>query len=97
VRLGQDGCLLGHRAGPARHVPGFRVTAVDTNGAGDTHTGVFLAALAGGAAGAEAVRRANAAAALSVTRRGPAVGPTRAELARFLGLGECLKVSLSKK
>jgi sugar/nucleoside kinase (ribokinase family) len=84
VRLGPDGCLLGHRAGPARQVPGFRVTAVDTNGAGDTHTGVFLAALADGAAEREAVRRANAAAALSVTRRGPATGPTRAELARFL-------------
>jgi sugar/nucleoside kinase (ribokinase family) len=84
VRLGPDGCLLGHRAGLVRQVPGFRVTAVDTNGAGDTHTGVFLAALADGAAEREAVRRANAAAALSVTRRGPATGPTRAELARFL-------------
>ena len=85
VRTGPDGCLLGRRGGPVRHVPGFAVAAVDTNGAGDTHTGVFLAALAGGAAGAEAVRRANAAAALSVTRRGPATGPTRAELDEFLG------------
>jgi sugar/nucleoside kinase (ribokinase family) len=84
VRLGPDGCLLGHRAEPARQVPGFRVTAVDTNGAGDTHTGAFLAALADGAAEGEAARRANAAAALSVTRHGPAAGPTRAELARFL-------------
>jgi len=84
VRLGPDGCLLGHRAEPPRQVPGFQVTAVDTNGAGDTHTGVFLAALADGAAEGEAVRRANAAAALSVTRHGPAAGPTRAELARFL-------------
>jgi sugar/nucleoside kinase (ribokinase family) len=85
VRTGPDGCLLGRRGGPVRHVPGFAVTAVDTNGAGDTHTGVFLAALAGGAADAEAVRRANAAAALSVTRHGPATGPTRAELDQFLG------------
>ena len=84
VRTGPDGCLLGHRGGPARQVPGFRVTAVDTNGAGDTHTGVFLAALADGADDAEAVRRANAAAALSVTKPGPATGPTRAELADFL-------------
>jgi sugar/nucleoside kinase (ribokinase family) len=66
-------------------VPGFRVTVVDTNGAGDTHTGGFLAALADGADDAEAVRRANAAAALSVTKPGPATGPTRAELAEFLG------------
>jgi len=58
--------------------------AVDTNGAGDTHTGVFVAALASGADEVEAARRANAAAALSVTKRGPATGPTLAELARFL-------------
>jgi len=54
------------------------------NGAGDAHTGTFIAALAGGADVADAVRTANAAAALSVTRRGPATAPTAAELARFL-------------
>jgi len=84
VRVGPDGCLLGGRAAVAERVPGFPVGAVDTNGAGDTHTGAFLAALASGAPEAEAVRRANAAAALSVTRRGPATGPTVAELERFL-------------
>jgi sugar/nucleoside kinase (ribokinase family) len=84
VRVGPAGCLLGLRGSPPEHVPGFGVEAVDTNGAGDTHTGVFLAALAAGAGPAEAVRRANAGAALSVTRRGPATGPTAAELARFL-------------
>ena len=84
VRTGPDGCLLSLRGAPPEHVPGFAVEAVDTNGAGDTHTGVFLAALASGAGPAEAVRRANAAAALSVTRVGPATGPTTAELAAFL-------------
>jgi sugar/nucleoside kinase (ribokinase family) len=84
VRVGPDGCLLGGRGVAAEHVPGFPVEAVDTNGAGDTHTGAFLAALASGASPAEAVRRANAAAALSVTRRGPATGPTLAGLERFL-------------
>ncbi len=84
VRAGPDGCLLGGRGIAAEHVPGFPVEVVDTNGAGDTHTGAFLAALASGASPAEAVRRANAAAALSVTRRGPATGPTVAELERFL-------------
>jgi len=76
--------VLNRRGSPPEHVPGFAVEAVDTNGAGDTHTGVFLAALASGAGPAEAVRRANAAAALSVTRRGPATGPTAAELDAFL-------------
>jgi len=84
VRVGPAGCLLSLRGSPPQHVPGFAVEAVDTNGAGDTHTGVFLAALASGAGPAEAVRRANAAAALSVARRGPATGPTAAELDAFL-------------
>ena len=84
VRVGPDGCLLSLRGSPPGHVPGFAVEAVDTNGAGDTHTGVFLAALASGAGPAQAVRRANAAAALSVTRRGPATAPTVAELDAFL-------------
>ena len=85
VRTGPDGCLLAQPGSPPEHVPGFAVVPVDTAGAGDTHTGAFLAALASGAGPAEAARRANAAAAFSVTRRGPATGPTRAELARFLG------------
>jgi sugar/nucleoside kinase (ribokinase family) len=65
------------------HVPGFQVRVIDTNGAGDTHGGVFIAALAADTPEA-AARAANAAAALSVTRRGPATAPTREDLARFL-------------
>jgi sugar/nucleoside kinase (ribokinase family) len=84
VRTGPDGCLLCRRGGVPVHVPGFRVDAIDSNGAGDAHTGTFIAALAGGADAADAARTANAAAALSVTRRGPATAPTTAELARFL-------------
>lgn len=84
VRMGPDGCLLGRAGEPVRHIPGFAVTAVDTNGAGDTHTGAFLAALASGADEAGAARLANAAAALSVTRRGPATGPGREDLELFL-------------
>jgi len=86
VRTGPGGCLI---ARPGDEVvvvvvPGFQVEAVDTNGAGDAHSGAFIAALAAGAADTAAARRANAAAALSVTRRGPATAPTREELARFL-------------
>jgi sugar/nucleoside kinase (ribokinase family) len=84
VRTGPGGCLIGGPGAGVVHVPGFPVDVVDTNGAGDTHTGVFIAALAAGADEIEAARSANAAAALSVTRRGPATAPTRAELARFL-------------
>jgi sugar/nucleoside kinase (ribokinase family) len=41
---------------------------------------VFLAGLAAGLPVSEAARRANAAAALAVTRSGAAVSPTRSEL-----------------
>jgi sugar/nucleoside kinase (ribokinase family) len=86
VRIGPDGCVLAS-AGPATDlslIPAPAVTAVDTTGAGDAHSGVFLAALAAGLTAAHAARRANAAAALTVTRPGAAVSPSRAELDRFL-------------
>jgi sugar/nucleoside kinase (ribokinase family) len=84
VRTGPDGCFLSNVGGEPVPIEGYAVTAVDANGAGDTHAGVFIAALAGGAAPAEAARLANAAAALSVTRPGPATAPTASELAHFL-------------
>jgi sugar/nucleoside kinase (ribokinase family) len=81
VRSGPAGCVLA--SGDAIiPIPAPRVTAIDTTGAGDAHSGVFLAGLAEGLPPEAAARRANAAAALSVTRRGPATAPTRAELDR---------------
>jgi sugar/nucleoside kinase (ribokinase family) len=79
VRRGADGCTVDGIA-----VPGFEVDAVDTNGAGDVHTGVFLAGLGGGLDPRAAALRANAAAAIAVSRRGPTGAPTRAELDAFL-------------
>jgi sugar/nucleoside kinase (ribokinase family) len=93
VRSGPQGCLLALREEPGvgpgpglslSHIPAPAVTAVDTTGAGDAHSGVFLAALAAGQPPAEAARRANAAAALTVTRSGAAVSPTSDELNQFL-------------
>ena len=84
VRTGPGGCLIARPGAGVVHVPGFPVGVVDTNGAGDAHSGAFIAALAAGAADVAAARSANAAAALSVTRRGPATAPTREELAQFL-------------
>lgn len=77
VRSGPDGCWI--RVDRPVHVPGFAVDAVDTTGAGDAHTGAFLAALARGADPVDAARTANAAGALAVTRRGPATCPTLAQ------------------
>jgi sugar/nucleoside kinase (ribokinase family) len=65
-------------------VPGFKVVAVDSNGAGDAHAGVFVAGLAHGLSAIDAARRANAAAALAVTRWGPATSPGVAELDAFI-------------
>jgi sugar/nucleoside kinase (ribokinase family) len=78
VRLGAGGCLVA-TAGEVRSVAGFDTTVVDTNGAGDAHSGAFLAALAAGLSPIAAAVRANACAAISVGRFGPATAPTLAE------------------
>jgi sugar/nucleoside kinase (ribokinase family) len=83
VRDGAEGCAV-HAAGETTYVPGFPQTPIDTNGAGDTHTGALLASVATGASWVEASRRANAAAALKVTRRGPTTAPTADEVDAFL-------------
>ena len=84
VRTGADGCVVALRHREPVPVAGFAVAVVDTTGAGDAHTGVFVAALAAGADPVAAARTANAAGALTVTRHGPATCPTAAELAAFL-------------
>jgi sugar/nucleoside kinase (ribokinase family) len=86
VRMGPDGCLITTPDDGIHHVPAFDVAAVDSNGAGDAHVGVFVAALADGLPPAQAARRANAASALAVTRRGPATAPECEEVDRFLTL-----------
>ena len=88
VRTGAAGCVLASTGAGLQEIPAPRVDAIDTTGAGDTHAGVFLAALAAGLPAHQAAARANAAAALSTTRPGPATAPDPAELDRFLrGLG----------
>jgi sugar/nucleoside kinase (ribokinase family) len=84
VRLGLRGCLVRQTRGETIEVGGFHVDAIDSNGAGDAHVGVFLAGLASGLTAVAAGRRANAAAAITVTRRGPATAPTAPELDAFL-------------
>jgi sugar/nucleoside kinase (ribokinase family) len=89
LRRGARGCavyLPGHSE--PEQVPAPRVTPVDSTGAGDAHTGAFLAELGRTGSVLDAVRVANAAAAISVTRAGSATAPTRDELARLLGTGD---------
>jgi len=79
VRDGPQGCWI-RQGAKTKQVRGFPVTAIDTNGAGDAHAGVLLANLAAGYSAEQAALRANAAAAIAVTRWGPATSPTAAEV-----------------
>lgn len=66
-------------------MPAFKVTPVDTTGAGDTFIGTLAAALDLGLPREAAMRRAAAASALQVTRQGAAQAiPTAAEVDAFL-------------
>ncbi|MEH3089025.1 MAG: PfkB family carbohydrate kinase [Microbacterium arborescens] len=78
VRDSESGAYVSGESGGL--VAPHRVSAVDTNGAGDAHTGVLCAALTRGASLIGAVRRANVAAAIAVTRSGPATSPAAAEI-----------------
>jgi ribokinase len=73
VTLGAEGALLAEQGG-TEHFPGHQVDAIDTTGAGDTLTGVLAAGLAARLPLRESVRRAVAAAALSVTKAGARTG-----------------------
>jgi sugar/nucleoside kinase (ribokinase family) len=84
VRDGAAGCWLARDGADVELIPGLPVTVVDSNGAGDAHSGVLAAELLRGMDLRGAVVRANAAAALAVTRAGPATAPTRAEVDALL-------------
>ena len=80
ITLGNEGSLLDDGAMPMR-VEALKVEAVDTTAAGDTYNGVLASVIAEGRSLIEAMREANVAAAISVTRMGaqPAA-PTREEI-----------------
>lgn len=84
VTLGAQGCRA--RCGDQTFVQaGFSVQAVDTTAAGDTFCGVLVAALGRGAPWPQALRQANAAAALACTRPGAQASiPQHAEVQAFL-------------
>ncbi|MDP5291593.1 ribokinase [Oceanimonas sp. CHS3-5] len=84
ITLGARGVWLSE-AGHGRRIPGFAVQAVDTTAAGDTFNGALVAALQQGQALEPAVRFAQAAAAISVTRPGAQTSvPFRAEIEALL-------------
>ncbi|WP_425040083.1 ribokinase [Primorskyibacter sp. S187A] len=72
VTLGADGCKHINAAGDAAHFPAFKTEVRDTTGAGDTFTGYLAAGLDRGQPMAQAIRTAQKAAALMVSRLGTA-------------------------
>ena len=84
VRAGKDGAYFTRYTDSAEltsaHVPPLSVEAIDTNGAGDAHTGVLAACLAEGMPAERALLLANCAGALSTTVVGPASCPPRPQI-----------------
>lgn len=83
IKLGAKGVYYADSSG-GRTVPAFRVNAVDTTGAGDAFAAGMLMALGEGEGLPEAIRFANAVAALKVTKLGSHETPTRKEVEEFL-------------
>lgn len=84
MTLGAEGVLAYHE-GEYLHVPGFKIECRDTTGAGDAFHGGFIYALLHRLDLAEALRLANAVAALNCQGLGARGGlPTREEVEAFL-------------
>lgn len=84
ITLGSRGAFV-YGSNHKQLVAGFLVKAVDTTAAGDVFNGALAVALANGSKLVDAVRFANAAAALSVTKLGAQPSaPTRVEIEEFL-------------
>jgi ribokinase len=86
ITLGRRGAFVATKEGK-QLVPGFKVRSVDTTAAGDIFNGALAAALGEDKPLLEAVRFANAAAAISVTRLGAQPSaPDRKEIESFLSM-----------
>ena len=85
IRLGASGAFFARYTSPdsetsAAQIPTPTIDAVDTNGAGDAHTGVLAASLALGIPLERGLVLANCAGALASTTVGPATCPQRPQI-----------------
>lgn len=85
LKLGSDGSMLVTPDG-SKHFPAYKVRAVDPTAAGDAFTAALTLQVAAGAGIDDAIRFANCAGALAVTKLGaqPSL-PTRTEVEDFAG------------
>ena len=84
ITLGKKGTLLTTH-NTSELIPAFEVDTVDTTAAGDVFNGALATAISEGMSLKEAIRFANAAAAISVTRLGAQPSaPKREEIEHFL-------------
>lgn len=80
ITMGENGCMLADQIQYTVY-PAKKVKAVDTTAAGDCFNGAFVTALAEGKSEEEAIRFANAASSVAVTRKGALQSvPTRREI-----------------
>lgn len=86
LKLGQDG-VIGCADGRREHVPAHRVDALDATGAGDCFAGALMARMAAGDDFWQALRYANAAAALTTTGYGAVAPLPRPDAVRRLLAG----------
>lgn len=70
ITLGEEGAYLLKDDGTEYHVKGNKVKVVDTTAAGDTFIGNFVGAISKGVDLPQAMKIANSAAAIAITRRG---------------------------
>jgi len=80
LRKGAEGAELHYQGKLVASDPGRKVPVVDTNGAGDVHTGAFLATLAAGNGLQESLELACRAAEFSIQQEGGCSGPTWQQL-----------------
>lgn len=84
ITCGEKGCLIKSER-ETLEVPAFKVTAVDTTGAGDAFNAGFIAGILEGWDVRSAASFANAVAAIKITHVGAQAGlPTREEVVKYL-------------